>query len=121
MGGDYASHGFVFADGDGRPLRERFVLRSVFRPLLKKAGLPAHRLYDLRHTSATLLLAEGLPVHVVSQRLGHRDIATTLDNYAHVLPTQQAAATEKIASVLRIACAKVQHGATEAQAKGGKV
>lgn len=122
MGGDYAQQGFVFADGTGQPLRERFVLRSIFRPLLKKAGLPAHRLYDLRHTSATLLLANGVPVHVVSQRLGHRDIATTLDNYAHVLPTQQAHASETIAAVMRAALrgAVVPLEAGKVLATGGK-
>ena len=43
------------------------------------------RLHDLRHLHATLLLLEGVPVHVVANRLGHSDPAVTLRVYAHVL------------------------------------
>ena len=47
--------------------------------------LPMIRLHDLRHLHATLLLLEGVPVHVVANRLGHSDPAVTLRVYAHVL------------------------------------
>jgi hypothetical protein len=57
-----------------------------FRPTLKKAGLPTIRFHDLRHTAATLLLQEGVPVTVVSKMLGHASAKMTLDTYAHVLP-----------------------------------
>jgi integrase len=49
------------------------------------------RPYDLRHTSATLLLLEGVNVKVVSQRLGHESIEITLKHYAHCLPAMQEA------------------------------
>ena len=51
--------------------------------------------HGMRHTCATLLLQAGEPVHVVSKRLGHARVQTTLDTYAHVLPDmqRQAAAT----------------------------
>ena len=57
-----------------------------FRPTLKKAGLPVIRFHDLRHTFATLLLIEGVPVTVVSKMLGHASAKMTLDTYSHVLP-----------------------------------
>jgi integrase len=57
-----------------------------FRPMLKKVGLPTIRFHDLRHTAATLLLKEGVPVTVVSKMLGHRSAKMTLDTYSHVLP-----------------------------------
>jgi integrase len=57
-----------------------------FRPTLKKAGLPKIRFHDLRHTFATLLLKEGVPVTVVSKMLGHASAKMTLDTYSHVLP-----------------------------------
>jgi integrase len=55
------------------------------------------RFHDLRHTHATLLLLAGVPPHVVSMRLGHRSVAFTLQQYAHVLPQQQAEAAERLA------------------------
>jgi integrase len=59
-------------------------------------GLPEIRLYDLRHTTATLLLSAGENPKVVSERLGHASIVLTLDTYSHVLPKMQKEATAKI-------------------------
>lgn len=62
-----------------------------FKPLLKKIGVPtSFKFHDLRHTHATLLLLKGIPVKVVSERLGHSTVAMTQDTYAHVLPEMQA-------------------------------
>lgn len=62
-----------------------------FKPLLKQIGAPASfKFHDLRHTHATLLLLKGIPVKVVSERLGHSTVAMTQDTYAHVLPEMQA-------------------------------
>ncbi len=58
------------------------------------------RLYDLRHTCATLMLVAGVNPKVVSERLGHASVVITLDTYSHVLPTMQQDATEKLAGVL---------------------
>jgi integrase len=52
--------------------------------------LPRIRLHDLRHTHATLLLKEGVPPKVVSERLGHSSVAFTMQVYQHVLPGMQA-------------------------------
>lgn len=70
--------------------------RNSFRPALVRAGLSGHRFYDLRHTSATLLLGCGVSLGVVSDRLGHEDPSTTLKFYAHALPDQQEAAAQTI-------------------------
>lgn len=86
------------APGGGWVTKSRF-LCSSFRPALARAGLPRVRPHDLRHTMATLLLRAGVGVKVVSERLGHSDIALTLRTYTHVLPDMQdgaAAAMEKI-------------------------
>ena len=64
--------------------------------LVKAAGVPAIRFHDLRHTHATLLLKEGIQVKIVSERLGHANIAITLDTYSHVLPSMQTQAAEGI-------------------------
>jgi integrase len=54
--------------------------------LVRAAGLPSIRLHDLRHSYATAALAAGVPVKVLSQRIGHADVGVTLAVYAHVLP-----------------------------------
>jgi integrase len=90
--------GLIFCDSQGGYLRQSNVLRSSFAPALKLAGLAGKgiRPYDMRHTSATLLLLEGVNVKVVSQRLGHESIEITLKHYAHCLPTMQEAAAEAV-------------------------
>jgi integrase len=62
--------------------------------------LPQIRLYDLRHTAATLALAAGVPVKVVSEMLGHSSVALTLDVYSHVLPHMQEDAARRMAALL---------------------
>lgn len=52
--------GNVFCDTEGGPIRKSNLCRRSFQPLLKRAALPRIRFHDLRHTAATLLLAEGI-------------------------------------------------------------
>ncbi len=87
---------FVFCDSTGKPLRKSNVTRRSFKPLLQKAGLPAIRFHDLRHTAATLLLSQGVHPKIVQERLGHSQIAVTLDTYSHVLPSMQKEAAAKL-------------------------
>ena len=64
------------------------------------AGVPTIRLHDLRHTHGSLLIKDGIPVKVVSEPLGHANIAFTMQTYQHVLPGMQADAarsTERLA------------------------
>jgi integrase len=100
-GRDYQANDLVFATTEGGPLIRRNLLRRHFRPILKKAGLQESiRLYDLRHTCATLLLAANEHPKIVSERLGHANITLTLDTYSHVLPSMQRAASEKLERIL---------------------
>ena len=71
-----------------------------FKPLLKSAELPAIRLYDLRHTAATISMIAGVSPKVISEQLGHASVAFTLDVYSHVLPHMQDAAAEKVQVLL---------------------
>ncbi len=89
-------HGLVFCDTRGGPIRKSNLVRRSFRPLLIKAGLPLIRFHDLRHTAATLLLAQGVHPKVVQERLGHAQIAITLDVYSHVLPSMGREAAAKL-------------------------
>jgi hypothetical protein len=78
---------WLFPNDAGRP-QDKWVLGKAFRRTLKRAGLPAFRLYDLRHTYASLLLAAGAPITYVSAQLGHATPTTTLRYYAKWIPSQ---------------------------------
>jgi integrase len=71
-------------------------LLQDFKQLLRKTGLPVIRFHDLRHMATSLMLNHGIPVIVVSRRLGHAKPSITLDVYGHLLPSMQAEAAQKI-------------------------
>jgi len=73
---------------------------SAARKAVGEDRLSKIRLHDLRHTHATLLLAAGVPVKVVSERLGHANAMITLGIYAHVMPGMQAEAAAKFGTLL---------------------
>ena len=80
----------IFTTTIGTPLSRTQVTRREFRPLATQSGLPAEvTFHDLRHIAASLALSQGLPVTVVSEMLGHADVATTLRTYAHAVPGAQ--------------------------------
>ncbi len=88
--------GPVFCDHAGGFLRKSNVCRRSFAPIVKAAGVPVIRFHDMRHTHASALLMAGENVKVVSERLGHARIQVTLDTYAHVMPTMQKGAADKV-------------------------
>jgi integrase len=73
----YYEHGLVFALPDGRAIHRENLRNREFNPLVDRLGLPHVRLHDLRHSAATLLLAEGVPLEIVQEILGHTRITTT--------------------------------------------
>lgn len=77
--------GLVWTDAAGRPLLGGDVTRDL-QAALERAGLPRIRCHDLRHTAATLQLAAGVPLAVISRTLGHSSIGITADLYAAVTP-----------------------------------
>jgi integrase len=89
----------VFATANGRPIHPH-LMSDAFQKLVKRSGLPRIRLHDLRHTHATLLLKAGVPIKVVSERLGHATPAFTMTTYQHVLPGMQAEAAQTFAELL---------------------
>ena len=88
------------AESLGTPLQVNTIGEREFQGLVTAAGVPRITVHGLRHTCASLLLAAGVPAHVVQRRLGHKDISITLDTYAHVLPDQQREAAAKLAALL---------------------
>lgn len=101
VGPKYQSLDLVFATNEGQPLIRLNVVQKHFKPILKRAKLPETlRLYDLRHSCATLLLAANENPKVVSERLGHSSITLTMDIYSHVLPDMQQGASDKLENIL---------------------
>jgi len=92
-------HDLVATEQDGSSVHPQVFTRR-FAAVVQRAGLPTIRLHDVRHSYATAALAAGVPVKVLSRRLGHADIAVTLRVYAHVLPGDDEAAAEMVAAAL---------------------
>ncbi len=99
--GLWEDHDLIFPDENGRPIRARNLAR-FFQKLLKRSGLEDLGLtfHGLRHTCATLMLLNDVPVKVVSERLGHADVALTLRVYSHVLPGMQKDAADGLDEML---------------------
>jgi integrase len=124
LGSEYQTHdtgAFVFATEFGAPLSLPNLYRRNYRRICAAAGLgtweevevqgkkskrtkrrfaPTYRLYDLRHTAATLLMRAGVHPKAVSERLGHSTVAFTLDTYSASLPDMQEEAAEKLEAML---------------------
>jgi integrase len=96
----YERNNFVFATNEGKPLHYKNLTARHFHKILEKADLKGFRLYDLRHSMATLLLSAGVNPKIVSERLGHASIVLTLDTYSHVLPDMQKEASSKLGQML---------------------
>ena len=111
VGAEYENNDLVFATEFGKPLHAANLYARNFRRIMAAAALgewieakngkrkrfsPAFRMYDLRHTCATTLIARGVNVKVVSERLGHASIVLTLDTYSHVLPDMQEGAADEL-------------------------
>jgi integrase len=89
----------VFCRDDGKPTHPNSLARA-FAQLIEAAGVPRIRMHDMRHSAISLMLANGIPVKVVSERVGHASATMTMDRYAHVLPGMQESAAAKLAQVL---------------------
>jgi len=125
LGAEYEDHGLVFTTEFGTPPDQPNLYSRNFIDAMERAGFgtwevmeggewtpeaeandpegafrrrfrPAFRMYDLRHTCATLLLKKGVAAKIVSERLGHANITLTLDTYSHVLPDMQEGAVEAL-------------------------
>jgi integrase len=79
------STGHVLVNRVGVPYRPEYLTRAFKRAVREVSGVPPIPLHGLRHTSARIALAHGLPVTAVTRRLGHLDASTTLEVYPHVL------------------------------------
>jgi integrase len=99
VGPRWKDFGLVFTLPDGSPI-ERKSLHKDFKRILAKAGLPDSRFHDLRHSAASLLIAQGVPLRTVMELLGHSSISITADIYSHIAPAMMREAADKMDSIL---------------------
>jgi len=98
-GEGWTDTGLVFTREDGTAVHPEW-FSDTFDRRVKAAGLPRIRLHDLRHTHASLGLAAGVPVKVMSERLGHSTSAFTADVYQHVTPALEEHAAATVAALV---------------------
>ncbi|MFD9592674.1 tyrosine-type recombinase/integrase [Kitasatospora sp. NPDC059973] len=99
--------GLVFARPDGEPLRPQWVLDQL-RKRTGELGLPLIGLHDLRHTAASIMIAAGVPLAVVSKTLRHSNLAITVDLYGHLLKDSADDAVVALATALDRADARCE-------------
>lgn len=98
-GNQWVDSGFVFTTLRGEPISP-YSLTKYWHDVRKAAGLPTLRFHDLRHTAVSLLLALGVPPHVVREIVGHSDIKVTTTGYAHGRLDEKAAALEQLSTAV---------------------
>ena len=95
----WRDHGLVFATEVGTPI-DLDSFSHIFSKMCQRAGLGHWHPHELRHSGASLMLAAGTPLHVVSEVLGHASIAITKDVYGHLVEGDKRAAAETMSRAL---------------------
>ncbi len=95
LGDQWHESNFAFVNWDGTPMRPD-TLSNQFRDWIRQTDLPPVHIHSLRHTNATLLIANGTNLQTVSKRLGHSTSSTTANIYAHAIQSADAAAAEAV-------------------------
>jgi integrase len=91
--------GLVFTTAIGTPIDPRSVIRR-HHAIVKAAGIPHLRFHDLRHSAASLLLAQGVSPKYISHLLGHKQVSFTMQTYAHVIKETQQELADKMDAIL---------------------
>jgi integrase len=99
LGVPFEETALIFANEEGRIADDRNIRDRYFRPILEKAGLPSIRLYDLRHTAATMMyIKTGFNVKAVQDLLGHASFALTMDTYTHAPDEPRREGAERVSA-----------------------
>ncbi|MEG1497686.1 MAG: tyrosine-type recombinase/integrase [Clostridiales bacterium] len=101
LGSLWQDYDRIFTQWNGKPIHPDTVSRW-FRTFVKRNGLPPVSIHSLRHTHATLLIANHADIRTVSGRLGHARTSTTLNIYSHVIRSADEAAAQTIDNILRV-------------------
>ncbi|MCU7388615.1 site-specific integrase [Bacillus sp. ST24] len=98
--GAFSENNLVISSSKGTPINPRNIGRNMDL-IIQKSGVRRITFHSLRHTHATLLMEKGINMKVVSERLGHADIRTTMNRYTHVGQTLQKEAAEMMGSLIK--------------------
>jgi integrase len=98
-GASWIDHDLIVSTSLGTPVNPSNVQRNQNR-IMTTAGVPRLTTHDLRHTAATLMLLAGVPIKIVSEKLGHASVTITMDIYSHVLPDMQDQAADAMDAAL---------------------
>ncbi len=112
----WTEHGLVFTKDVGTPLDVSNVLHR-FQKICAKAGLPKIRYDDLRHTHASLPIAEGKHRKQIAERLGHSSIKLTMDTYGHLFPGSDRESAEAMDKLFGAPSEKQKQGIDKPQGK----
>ncbi len=96
---------WVFSTRSGTPINGRNLSRAYYQAIIQ-SGVPSIRFHDLRHTHASLLLAEGENLRVIADRLGHSQVSFTAQTYTHAATEAQREKAEALAKRLRQNCGR---------------
>src|SRR6266508_1934631 len=113
------SEDLIFSTEKGTTIDGHNFVHRVFDPALRQAGLPKIRFHDLRHSFASLLIAQGEHPKLISEQLGHASVQITLDRYGHLLPASYDSAGERLDAALF--GADLQASASSAVSSGYKL
>lgn len=103
MGDQYHDSGLVFTTFEGKPLDPSYISGDYFAKLIEKAKVPKINFHALRHTHATILASQGVPLKVVSERLRHSSVAITGDIYSHVFAEMDREAADSFDAAMQAA------------------
>jgi integrase len=95
-----ADSALVFCTARGTPLDGVNLVRREFKPALRRARLPDMRFHDLRHSFASLLIAQGEHPKLISERLGHSSVKITMDRYGHLMDQSYGDASSRLDAAL---------------------
>ncbi|WP_456364010.1 tyrosine-type recombinase/integrase [Priestia aryabhattai] len=101
IGKNYNDLDLVNCTQKGNPIIPRN-FRKEFYNLVYKLELPTIRFHDLRHTHATILIQQNVNVKLISERLGHADITTTLNTYSHIIPSMQKEISDRLDNIINL-------------------
>jgi hypothetical protein len=105
----------IFPSTSGGPVDPDNLRHRVWAPALAKAKLRHVRIHSLRHTFASMLIAQGENVKYISSRLGHASVQITLDRYGHLFPDEKRGAAARLEAQLRGAAPSSNHPAEQAE------
>ena len=99
LGRAYTDTEYIIVHEDGKPIYPEY-LSQMLTKLQDRCGLPRCRFHDLCHLCASIMRLQGVNVKVAQERLGHKDITTTMNIYSHVLPSSAREAADKIGQLV---------------------